>query len=214
MTGGIRATVGFSDPAGCPIAEVSQALDTTVHSIATSIPPRTSSLPVIEFVIQGNPPDVEGVRTVFTLADMQLCRVIHRDEQSCPCTTLGHLETPIARYRAENGTLSIVFHATDFQNLQTIITELEDSFPNLDIRRLIRSPPPDMAKDYILINRGDLTDRQIEVLHTAYRMGYFHRSREANAAEIAAELEIDQSTFREHLDVGLNKLLGEILLEG
>jgi DNA-binding CsgD family transcriptional regulator len=44
-----------------------------------------------------------------------------------------------------------------------------------------------------------LTARQREVLRTAYRVGYFEVPREGSAADVAAELDIGQSTVVEHL---------------
>ncbi len=44
-----------------------------------------------------------------------------------------------------------------------------------------------------------LTARQREVLETAFRVGYFEVPREASAADVAAELDIGQSTVVEHL---------------
>ena len=44
-----------------------------------------------------------------------------------------------------------------------------------------------------------LTDRQREVLRTAYRRGYFEVPRAASAEDIAAELDIGPSTVVEHL---------------
>ncbi|MFW6000412.1 MAG: helix-turn-helix domain-containing protein, partial [Halorubrum sp.] len=58
-----------------------------------------------------------------------------------------------------------------------------------------------------------LTDRQCEVLRTAYRMGYFERPRDANASEVADALDISPSTFAEHLATAQRKLLEEALAE-
>ena len=63
----------------------------------------------------------------------------------------------------------------------------------------------------MFVNRGKLTDRQREVLQTAYKMGYFERPKRANATEIAAELDISQSTFTEHLVTAQRKILEDVL---
>lgn len=44
-----------------------------------------------------------------------------------------------------------------------------------------------------------LTDRQLEVLQTAFDMGYYEVPRKVSTAEIATELELDPSTVGEHL---------------
>lgn len=45
----------------------------------------------------------------------------------------------------------------------------------------------------------ELTDRQREVVRTAYEMGYYEVPREISTEDIAAELDIDPSTVAEHL---------------
>lgn len=53
-----------------------------------------------------------------------------------------------------------------------------------------------------------LTDRQHEVLLTAYHGGYYEWPREQSAGELAAVLDISKSTFLEHLRRAERKLLG------
>ncbi|MFW6045452.1 MAG: helix-turn-helix domain-containing protein [Natronomonas sp.] len=66
----------------------------------------------------------------------------------------------------------------------------------------------DSRPDTVAIDRGRLTDRQREVLRTAYDMGYFSYPRGANATEIADILDIATSTFLEHVSSAQAKLLG------
>lgn len=57
----------------------------------------------------------------------------------------------------------------------------------------------------------ELTDRQREVIQTAYDMGYFEVPREVSAEAIAAELDLDQSTVVEHLQRAERNLLAQFL---
>lgn len=57
----------------------------------------------------------------------------------------------------------------------------------------------------------DLTDRQQEVLETAYDMGYFEVPRTTSAEAIAAELDLDGSTVVEHLQRAERNLLAQFL---
>jgi len=57
----------------------------------------------------------------------------------------------------------------------------------------------------------ELTDRQREVLQTAFDMGYFEVPRAVAAADIADELDLDQSTVVEHLQRAERNLLGQFL---
>jgi predicted DNA binding protein len=107
--------------------------------------------------------------------------------------------------------LTIVFHATDYDQLRGIIGELRDQFPGVDINRFVQSPSGEQAEDNVFVNRSRLTHRQLEILETAYQRGYFDRPRQSNATEIAAELDINPSTFREHLTAAESKILEDLL---
>ena len=52
-----------------------------------------------------------------------------------------------------------------------------------------------------------LTDRQYEVLRTAYASGYYETPRESSGAEVAALLDIAQPTFNHHLHAAQRKVL-------
>lgn len=56
-----------------------------------------------------------------------------------------------------------------------------------------------------------LTDRQREVLRTAYDMGYYEVPREATTNEVAANLDVDSSTVSEHLQRAQRNLLAHHL---
>jgi hypothetical protein len=71
----------------------------------------------------------------------------------------------------------------------------------------------DGERDLVPVDRGRLTERQAEVLSTAYEMGYFEYPRDSNATEVAAELGIRPSTFTEHLSAAQSKLLEDLVGE-
>lgn len=52
-----------------------------------------------------------------------------------------------------------------------------------------------------------LTDRQLQVLRTAYAKGFFDRPRRGSAGECAAALEIAQPTFSQHLREAERKIM-------
>lgn len=57
----------------------------------------------------------------------------------------------------------------------------------------------------------ELTDRQREVIQTAYDEGYYEVPREATTGDIAAELDVDPSTIAEHLQRAERNLLSHHL---
>ncbi len=56
-----------------------------------------------------------------------------------------------------------------------------------------------------------LTDRQLEVIQTAYNVGFYEIPREASTEDIAIELNIDTSTVAEHLQRAVRNLLSQQL---
>jgi predicted DNA binding protein len=59
--------------------------------------------------------------------------------------------------------------------------------------------------------RAHLTDRQWEVLVTAFERGYFEQPRRRTGEEIAAELGISSATFSQHLRAAQRAMLRVVL---
>ncbi|KAB1192454.1 DNA-binding protein [Haloferax sp. MBLA0076] len=215
MSAGIRATVEFDSPSVCQIASIAYSTESVVNSVSTSVAPTPESVSVTEFVVdtEDTPEDI-ALEPIFSYGNKHLFRISHDGGVNCPCECLGEFGCPIDRYFTQRGTLTLVFHAADYEQLQGVIGELRERFPEVDIKRLVRSPTGDAPEDNVFVDRGKLTTRQLEVLQTAYEMGYFERPRRANATEVAAALDISQSTFSEHLAAAQTKLLGDVLEEG
>lgn len=215
MPPGIRATVAFSLPDVCPIASVSAATDTVIDSVSTSVAVGPESDGVTEFVVDvTSPPEDVPAELAFSYGDKHVFRLDHDGSADCPCECLGEFGCPTHRYVARRGTLELVFHAADYEELQAVIAELRERFPDADVKRLVRSPTGEAERDAVFVDRGRLTDRQREVLRTAYEMGYFERPRRANATDVADALGINQSTFSEHMVAAQTKLLGDVFEEG
>mgnify|MGYP000415732930 CR=1 FL=1 len=215
MAAGIRVTVDFPTPSRCPIADLAASADATVRDVTTSVTPASDSGSVSEFLLPADsiPEDFDR-EPVFTYTGRHSFRVEHGNDSACPCACLGEFDTPIDRYVAEGGHLRLVFHAPDFETLQTIVAELRERFPDVDIQRLIRAPTEGAVRDTVFVDRGRLTDRQLEILRLAYDRGYFDRPRGANATELADELDITPSTLTEHLHTAQRKLLGDVFEDG
>jgi predicted DNA binding protein len=67
------------------------------------------------------------------------------------------------------------------------------------------------TKHFREILEDALTDRQHEVLMTAYHAGFFEWPREASGEELADVLDIAQPTFHEHLRTAQQTLLQTLL---
>ncbi|MFC6873305.1 helix-turn-helix domain-containing protein [Halobellus marinus] len=211
MPTGIRTTVEIPASDVCPIVELSGAAQTTIDSISPNICPPDCAESVTEFSTdEDHVPDGDVTR-VFSDGETHRYRLTHGDGVSCPCECLGAHGCPVTRYIAAEGTLTVVFYAAEYDQLQEVVGALRERFPEVDIKRLVRSPTEADDRDSVLVDRGRITARQLEVLETAHEMGYFERPRETNATQVAAELDIHPSTFREHLTAAESKILDDLL---
>ncbi len=211
MASGIRATVSFDDPTICPVVELSAATGARVDSVTANVVPDADTESVTEFAIDADVEPDDRFTPVFSHGGTRRYRLSHDGKQECPCACLGRFACPVERYLAEDGHLTLVFHAASYDELQAVVGALREAFPGVDIERFVRSPAADQSVDSVLVERSKLTDRQLEVLQTAYRMGYFEQPRTANATEVAAALDIDPSTLTEHLSAAQSKLFEDVL---
>ena len=213
MSTGIRATVTFSEPEGCPIARHSKTVDGPIDQVSRSATLPGPTANVTEY-LAGESEDETERQPVFSYGSVDLYRISHDGEPRCPCETLGELGCPVYRYVAEDGELTVVFHVENFERLQDVMATLRDRFTDVTVEQLLQPPLEGTPDDRVFVNRGKLTDRQLEVLELAYERGYFERPKGANATELAAELGVSRSTFTEHLVAAQRKVLEDVLRGG
>ena len=219
MVSGIRATVRFGTPEGCPIARVAEETGAVVDRTATSVAGRDRA-GTTEFTLSGavDPATVTAVEgvgdAVFPYGTATVYRARDHGDGDCPCVCLGEFDCPVHRYVADGDGLTLVFHAPGFERLQAVMGALRERYPDVDVQRLLRPPLEGRPDERVFVNPGRLTDRQREALRTAYDMGYFERPKGANASEVAAELGITGSTFTEHLVTAQRKLLADVFEDG
>jgi predicted DNA binding protein len=211
MPAGIRVTVAFTTPDICPIAELSEAAETTIDSVSANICPSDCPETTVEFSIDTNCDLDADVTPIFSHGSTDRYRLTLSEDTNCPCECLAEFGCPVARYTAEDGTLTLVFHATDYDQLQGVVAEFRDQFPDVDIKQFVQSPAGEQSQDRVFVDRSKLTRRQLEILETAYEKGYFDRPRRSNATEIASALDINPATFREHLTAAESKILSDLL---
>lgn len=215
MATGIRATVEFDTPGSCPLLQRSTGTDgVTVDEAMSNVTSSGEAPSVTDFSVTGDLEVGDGIVALFEGGDSNRYRLVHDDGVGCPCECLGELGIPVARYLAREGRLTLVFYAAGYEELKEAVAELRDRYPGVDVKRFVRSPTGEQPRDSVFIDRNRLTARQLEVLRTALDMGYFERPRGANATEVADALDINPSTFSEHLAAAQRKLLEDVLERG
>jgi len=102
----------------------------------------------------------------------------------------------------QNEHFTIVVTVSNWQHLKRVAGALETAHGSLE---LIGTTQTDQIGYPLGSNKlrqtlsGKLSDQQLSVLETAYRMGFFKVPQEATAGEIASTLEMSRSTLSEQL---------------
>jgi predicted DNA binding protein len=213
---GVRAGIAIHGTGNCPLVDASTAHDGPITGINWT---HAGDTHTEEFRVRH--PDavdaVEGIpdpESVVDLGDERVYRYDRPRDGGCACRVIEELDCPIADARAEDGVLLLTLHLPELERLRDVVSALDGSAERVEVRYLVEGAArDDGASDRTLVDCGRLTDRQREVLRTAYRMGYFERPRDANARAVADALDISPSTFAEHLATAQRKLLEETLAE-
>ena len=102
----------------------------------------------------------------------------------------------------QNEQFSVVVTVSNWQHLKRVAGAVEDAHGSLE---LIGTTQTDRMGYPLGSNKlrqtlsGKLSDQQLSVLKTAYRMGFFEVPQEATAGEIASKLDMSRSTLSERL---------------
>ncbi|APE94533.1 helix-turn-helix domain-containing protein [Halodesulfurarchaeum formicicum] len=207
MPTGIRAELAFESPDACRITQyLGDAGD--AKSISWSVAPESGRI-TEEFAVEGDP-DIEEATQVFSYGDRSVYRFQREQAECCPCGIVQDFDVPVRDVRTVDGTLHFAIYVEDMDELREVVIGVRNTFPDVRIVRIVRAQEAGEG-DLVLVDRGELTDRQREVLETAHRLGYFDHPKGANAGEVADELGITTSTFTEHLAAAQSKLLNSIL---
>lgn len=95
--------------------------------------------------------------------------------------------------------------------VREFVEQFQEQYPNAELAASRERERSLYTRDTFLSSfEAALSDRQQEVLKTAYLSGYFETPRKQNATEIADSLDIAQPTFSTHLRSGLRNLFSLI----
>lgn len=108
----------------------------------------------------------------------------------------------------EAGEGRLVFELPQEADVRTIVEAMTDQYDDTElVAQRERERTSTRGTEFRAALDDALTDRQKEVLKTAYLSGFFEWPRETKGDEIAASLDIAGPTFHEHIRTGQRKLL-------
>lgn len=95
--------------------------------------------------------------------------------------------------------------------LSTVIDALEAAGNDTELVRDVALEELE-GEEHLALSRivEDLTDRQGEVLAVAIGLGYYDKRSDVTVADIAAEVDLAQTTTWEHLSLAEEKVMGEV----
>ncbi|SDE73644.1 helix-turn-helix domain-containing protein [Halorientalis regularis] len=204
---GLQIAMAVDAPAGCPAGEVSADTGSSVESVTWN---RAGDGNVTEeFTVEADL-DRADVDPVFETDGRTRYRFDRDWSDPCACEIVELQGSPLQNVRAEDGRLHLTFYAPDIEQVREIVSNLRERYDGVRLKHLSQSGDVD-DENLVLVDRSRLTDRQREVIETAYGMGYFEHPRTANASDVADELDITLSTFTEHLAIAQSKVLDAIV---
>lgn len=120
----------------------------------------------------------------------------------------GILEAAVAR--PDQTTITVEIPAQS--DARAVASRLQEQAPSLELqaKRQRKQAGAETVRNRL---EKRLTDRQIEVLKTAFEAGYFEWPREKNGGEVADRLEITQPTMNKHLRLAERKVFEELLTD-
>lgn len=212
-SGAIRTELVVADPRGCPVADASRETGGRACRVSRSKNGTVDGRVVGEFELQdadAADSPAPGCRRLFETETGDVYRFDDDTSAPCVCQVVESHGIPVADAHAADGQLHVTFHATDVDAVRDVVEALRDRHGGVTVRRLWQSGRAS-GDDLALVDRSRLTDRQAEVLETAYGLGYFDRPRGASGRDVADALDISPSTFAEHLAAAQRKVIGDVL---
>lgn len=168
------------------------------------------------FTVDGAPSDDVCGLASHSLEVVDIERVSSRDESALFAATLtdSSFVGTLLDYGAipESVTVgplpgSVVVRLSTNADVRTFVEVLQKRFPALELRSRRHRERPVVSGDIDTALAETLTDRQREVLETAYYSGFFDSPRKSTGEEVGRSLDISQPTFQHHLRTAERKLL-------
>jgi predicted DNA binding protein len=198
----------FDRPGGCPVAGASAETTGTLRQVSWT---GESEGTVTEQFTACEDADVSTGEEVFDYGSRQVYEFERDSADPCICELIEQSLGPVAETYARDGDLHVTLHASDVAMLRDLLRDLNERYGDVRIEYLVQGRESADESELVPVDMRRLTDRQREVLTTAHEMGYFEYPRDANASQVAEALDIEPSTFTEHLNAAQSKLLDELL---
>lgn len=209
---GIKVSLKISGEA-CPVAQEGLRNDVAVKEVnKTAVGTEDSTIEEIVFEEEIDSTD-DAFEELFSTDEVSVFRYDRSEELVCACDQVEKaLKHPISGIQIQKDSLFITLHLGATDELQGLIERLRAEFDHVSVAKIQHSDTMEF-EDTITFDKRELTERQLEVYRTAFEMGYFEHGSGTNASDIADELGIAVTTFREHINI-LHTKMAESFFDG
>ncbi|NGM68834.1 PAS domain S-box protein [Natronolimnobius sp. AArcel1] len=116
--------------------------------------------------------------------------------------------------RADGSATTVTVDVPVGADVREFVDMLRDHYANVDLNAQRHVERETQTRQELVTSLFEsLTERQLEVLRTAYLAGFFEWPRESTGEEIAEMLEVTQPTVNRHLRVGQQQLFAQLFDE-
>lgn len=125
---------------------------------------------------------------------------------------LANSEFVLIGHQATRNETHLTIEVPTAADTRQAVTLVKSQF---ETAQLVSKRQPDTSAETQDLLRGNvlecLTNRQREVVETAYQVGYFESPRQVNGAEVAGMFGFSDTAFHQHLRDAQSRLFGELL---
>lgn len=155
---------------------------------------------------------VEDYRTVAEHGEGILFSC-HLTDESVVSHLVDHGVVPL-ELTAEPGAGRLVVELSPDADVREFVETLEARWPAMELTdKTERERSRRTRRGFRAVVEESLTDRQLEVLQTAFDSGYFESPRTSTGSDVADSLGISQPTFTDHLRTAHRKLMTAFFAE-
>lgn len=179
---------------------------------------RTDDTYLVHFSLEGVDPEVvlehadssPAFESIRLIAESEATRFEAVSIGECIATTVAKLGANLRSITVSSDGCTCALSIPNDRNVGTFLQHLREQYPDIDVldQGRGRSTTPVSVRPFLA---DSLTDRQWDILSTAYYGGFFDQPRRQTGAEIAESLDISQPAFSKQLRVGQEKLLRALL---
>jgi predicted DNA binding protein/PAS domain-containing protein len=208
-----------TDPS-CLSVVLSDKLDTSVTMRRTIQKANDEYLSYVRIEDTAPAAAVEAAESTATVHD---CRVINDHEYGCllevtrsssGAEVMMEYGATVRRADAESARGTLILEAPHTADVREIVQAYQSYNPQSELVSKRRVDRPLRTADQLRSEiEGELTEKQLSAVSTAYFSGYYEWPRESTAEEIADSIGISASTLHQHLRHAHRKLLTAILEE-